>query len=67
MKKRIEILLHKARQAWASGALHSDTDFQFVEDLWISYHRDETLSRLQVKRLEEINCSLEKGMYSGFS
>ena len=60
MNERIESLIHYARQGWASGALDSDADFQFVEHLWIIYHLEETLTKAQVKRLEQINYFLGK-------
>lgn len=65
MNTRIESLIHNARQGWASGALASDADFQFVEDLWIIYHLGEALNNDQVVRLEQINSYLAKGVPSG--
>ncbi|OGW35292.1 MAG: hypothetical protein A2X58_03745 [Nitrospirae bacterium GWC2_56_14] len=62
MNARIESLIHNARQGWASGALASDADFQFVEDLWIIYHLGEALNTGQVVRLEQINSYLAKGV-----
>ena len=62
MNTRIESLIHNARQGWASGALASDADFQFVEDLWIIYHLGEALNTGQVVRLEQINSYLAKGV-----
>jgi len=62
MNARIERLIHNARQGWASGALASDADFQFVEDLWIIYHLGEALNTGQVVRLEQINSYLAKGV-----
>lgn len=61
MNERIETLIHNVRHGWASGALDSDADFQFVEDLWITYHLEEVLTKDQIKRLEQINSYLGKG------
>lgn len=59
MNNRIESLIENARQGWASGALDSDADFEFVEEAWIIYHLDRPLTKNQIERLEQINSHIQ--------
>jgi len=54
LAEKLEDLIHKAREGWASGSIASDSDFEFIEETWRTYHLDSALSKSQIRRLEEI-------------
>lgn len=55
MNGKIERLIRNAREGWATGALASDADFEFVEEAWILYHLEGAFTVEQVTILENID------------